>query len=477
MNLRPTQASTAAQIRRGLMTNLSKLVIAQQQVASGKRILKPSDDPVGSALARSFRRSLEGSERYRAAMQSGRTMVDVGAGELQDAAGLLAEARGLLLQAMNGSADIKDRELLAGELELMRDRMVDIANKQVGDRYLFGGTATGAAPYARELAAGVETVVYRGNDEPQELLVGQSTRVETTIPGVRIFSSSESTGPLFSGLTGLSSGISADQGVGAVQLTLRHDATSGTLGAGLAFANGGADDTLLGDHQLTVDAAAGTVQLAGGPVQRIPQPGDPDLADFTVVGSNGAELHLDFTAFNGTNVSTSVRGDGSISIDGTNFAALTFTETDLQLTDPARGVVLHVDATGVRRAGPELVHFEGAVDVFETLQGIVDDLRDPQGLTAPELQSRLGMWLGELDRNHDSVLSATGALGSRSQRLTRMEDSLVESEAQVQGLLSGVEDADFSQVVLDMTRAEQTLELTQATSVRLLNTSLLNFLR
>jgi flagellin-like hook-associated protein FlgL len=44
-------------------------------------------------------------------------------------------------------------------------------------------------------------------------------------------------------------------------------------------------------------------------------------------------------------------------------------------------------------------------------------------------------------------------------------------------LLSGVEDVDFSQVALDMTRAEQTLQLTQATSSRLLQSSLLNFLR
>ena len=51
------------------------------------------------------------------------------------------------------------------------------------------------------------------------------------------------------------------------------------------------------------------------------------------------------------------------------------------------------------------------------------------------------------------------------------------ARVETQGLLSGVEDADFSQVVLDMTRAEQTLELAQATSVRLLSTSLLNFLR
>ncbi len=102
MTIRPTQASVSAQIRSGLMFNLQKLVTAQQQVATGKRILKPSDDPVGSSLAQSFKRALAGSERYRSAIQSGRTMVDTASSHLLDATGLLTEARGLVLQGMNG---------------------------------------------------------------------------------------------------------------------------------------------------------------------------------------------------------------------------------------------------------------------------------------------------------------------------------------------------------------------------------------
>jgi len=43
--------------------------------------------------------------------------------------------------------------------------------------------------------------------------------------------------------------------------------------------------------------------------------------------------------------------------------------------------------------------------------------------------------------------------------------------------ISRIEDADYSQVVLDMMRAEQTLQLTQSIGTRLLQNSLLNFLR
>jgi flagellar hook-associated protein 3 FlgL len=476
MTIRPTQASTFSQVQRGLLFNFAKLARAQQQVATGKRILKPSDDPIGATLALSFRRAIAGAERYDSAIQSGRTMVDTASGQLQDAAGILSEARSLLIQGMNGPTNPEDRVLLAGEIELIRDRMMDIANSQIGNRYLFAGTATSKAPYEVQAPGGASTVTYLGNDEAQELLVGQGTRVETTIPGERIFSREQRSGTQFSGLTGVTGGQSADQGTGYEHLDLRHDATSGALPGGLAFV-AGAQDTLLGDHTLSVDSTAGTVQFGSGPVVRIPLPTDPDFADFTVKGDGGSELHLDFSAFAGGTATTTVRGDGSISIDGTSYTSLNFTETDLELIDPVTNAVVHVDTTGVQRAGRELVTFGGTVNAFDVLQGMADDLKNADGLSLADLQDRFGLWLNELDRNHDNVLIATGTLGSRSQRLSKMEDGLAESTVQVQGLLSNVEDADFSQVVLDMTRAEQTLQLAQATSVRLLNTSLLNFLR
>ena len=477
MGIRPTQASTFSQVKRGLLQNFSKLARAQLQVSSGKRILKPSDDPAGSALIRSFKRSLASSSRYVDAITSGRTMLDSGASNLQDATGVLSEARALVLQGMNGPLNSQDRQLIAGEIELIRDRMIDIANAQIGGRYLFSGTATGEPPFQDQILGGKQTVSYRGNDQAQQLLVGQGVTVRTTIAGEDVFKQQQRTGMGFSGLTGLASGVSANQGVGYTLVTVDRTSTTATLGSGLALVAGGASDTIMGDHSLVIDAAAGTVQLDGAAPTKIPLAGDPDLADFKIVGDNGSELHLDFTGFTGANYSGTVRGDGTITLDGQTVIPLTLSETDLELKDPVSGTVLRLDTTSVRRAGEELVTFSGAVDIFDTLQGIVDGLNNAGGLDLKDLRDRLGLLLGEFDRNHDNVITATSTLGSRSRRMTDLEDSIADQTLQVEGLLSNVEDADFSEVVLEMTRAEQTLQLAQATSVRLMNTSLLNFLR
>ena len=75
------------------------------------------------------------------------------------------------------------------------------------------------------------------------------------------------------------------------------------------------------------------------------------------------------------------------------------------------------------------------------------------------------------------MLVATGELGSLSQRAGGLEEAYDAEMTQVRGLLSGVEDVDFATAVMEMNRAEQTLQLAQATSARLMQNSLLNFLR
>ena len=73
--------------------------------------------------------------------------------------------------------------------------------------------------------------------------------------------------------------------------------------------------------------------------------------------------------------------------------------------------------------------------------------------------------------------SGLGALAARSQRLNDADTRLDDVDVHLQSDLSGVEDADLSSVVLDLTRAEQTLQVTQAAGARLLETTLLNYLR
>ena len=205
----------------------------------------------------------------------------------------------------------------------------------------------------------------------------------------------------------------------------------------------------------------------------IPTP-TPDT--MTVRDENGATVELDLSAWAGADLTTSVLGSASISIDGESFTPVNLTETDLLLRSESTGARLHVDTTGLKVAGRDLVTFSGTPSVFETIRGVVADLRMPEDTDRQQRSSRLQARLGELDRSEGDMITGLGKLGTAAQQIDIATNRLEDLKVTVRGLISNVEDADFTEVALDLQRSEQTLQLAQATGSRLMQQSLLRFL-
>ena len=139
--------------------------------------------------------------------------------------------------------------------------------------------------------------------------------------------------------------------------------------------------------------------------------------------------------------------------------------------------MLHVDATQVHRAGVELVRFDGAANVFDAMLGAIHDLENGHDLRVSEMSARLEMRLGEIDRNHENVLRGVAVLGSRLARIETGLGRLDGMTTEISTHLSGVEDADLASVVMDASQAEQSMQLAQMAGSRLMQNTLLNFLR
>ncbi len=476
MTLRPTQSFTSDLVRRGLQSNFARLARLQEEVSSGKRILRPSDDAVGTSIVLSLRRQAGNVQSFQHAIASARPFLQSAASALEHGSGILAEARALVLQGISGTLDQENRDTVAYQIELLRTNLLEVANSRTGDRWLFAGTDTGAEPFEDVQAGEMIRARYAGNDQEQSVLVQREVELAINVPGSEIFARFEYSHTSYAGVTGARHGTTADSGSGYHELTVRHDATSG-LGAGLVSANGGADDTIVGDHVLLVDATAGTVQLGSGAVLDIPGPGDSDYADFVVTDADGSELHLDFSAWTGADFSGPVHGDASIALDDGTFAALDLSATDLELVDDASQSVIHVDATAITRAGTDVVTFRGSANVFDTLQGIIEDLRAGDELSDDEMTARMNERLQELDRNSTNLRSALSEVGARLDRIDTSRERLEEADVHLKGLISQTEEVDLSTAVLDLNRAELTLQAAQATGARLLQQTLLNYIR
>ena len=475
--LRTSTFSAFNRILIGLRAGQFSALRAQEQLSSGKRILRPSDDPTGAARALTLRGLLSRSQRIQDTVAAGKDQLDTAGSTLQHSSELLTRSRELLLQAMSGALNDQDRATIATELEEIRKQLLDDANLHVDGTYLFGGTRTGDKPWIEVQSGGSAHAVYAGNENEQSIQSGEDAQVAITMAGNRLFGESVPGPVRFDGLTGVRSGVTADEGSGYSYLTLRHDSTQvfGLQDVGLALVDGGDQDTLLGDNPLTLDGVAGTIQLGNGTVVHIPSAGE--RSDVVVKNEKGGELHLDLGNWTGADFLATATGHGSASLDGDTFTALSFNETDLELREPSLGQVVHVDTREVLRAGRELVSFGNTSNPFDLLQGVVDDLRNGQGLSSNELVDRLSNRLSDLDRAHDQLLLGLGSVGARGARLAAAGTRQGEVELELDGRLSDVEDADLATVAIDLQRSQMMLELAQASGARVMQTSFLNFLR
>lgn len=120
----------------------------QQQLASGKRLLKPSDDPVAATRAVDVTRAVEKLAQYeRNGVQSENRL------RLQETAvggslDVLQRVRELSVQANNGTQSNDTRGAIAAEVEQLRDALLQQVNMKDGTgKYLFGGFGEDKPPY------------------------------------------------------------------------------------------------------------------------------------------------------------------------------------------------------------------------------------------------------------------------------------------------------------------------------------------
>jgi flagellin-like hook-associated protein FlgL len=458
----------------GLRVNFGRLLESQTQISTGVRVSKPSDDPAAAARILRGQRDLADIASTRSAIESGGDLLSAASANLTDVAGLLSEARATLIQSMNGTLDDGARDVLASQFRGLKEQLMEMANTRFGDRYLYAGTSTTVAPFVQQ----GQDVVYVGDTLEQQIDIGGGL-VAVNLPGNQIFGAFEPSGVQLVGPTGLALGTTANQGQGesTISITRSGSDLAALAALGINPVNGGNSDSFVGPRSLRIDATAGTIQLGSGPAVALPQSGSPEAQDFAVYDEQGEILHLDLSGFVIQDVLATVTGEATIAIGTSAATPIDFNAIDLQLKDPANGNIVHVNTTEISRAGQELALFGGASDIFSVLEGIAQDLENSEQSTLGELVDRLDVRLGELTRHEGNVTQAIGVLGSRSQRLEVSSERFQNLELRVGGQLGELQDADLAQAISELSQAELAVQLSQSAGSRLLNLSLLNYLR
>ncbi|MFA6691580.1 MAG: flagellar hook-associated protein FlgL [Saccharofermentanales bacterium] len=134
-------------LKNSLSRNIRSMEKIQNQLATGMRINKPSDDPTGIVESLRLSSRLRENAQFQANVQDALgwlTTTDDTLGSLTNALQRVSE---LTIQAANGTLSSNDRAVVHAEVEQIVQEVGAIANTMHGDRYIFGGTNTTEEPY------------------------------------------------------------------------------------------------------------------------------------------------------------------------------------------------------------------------------------------------------------------------------------------------------------------------------------------
>ncbi len=181
-----------------------------KQIASGRRILTPADDPISSARAIELRESLARNEQFDRNSTVAVSRLSQSETALTSANDILQRIRVLTIQANNATLGNEARSQIAVEVRAQLNQLVNLANQKDGNgAYMFSGTREAVQPVSQSGS----TFTYNGDDGQRLIQIGEGRTIADGDPGSEIFFRIRNGNGVFkatSNLANTGSGVVAD---------------------------------------------------------------------------------------------------------------------------------------------------------------------------------------------------------------------------------------------------------------------------
>ncbi|MEG1210897.1 MAG: flagellar hook-associated protein FlgL [Leclercia sp.] len=169
---------------RGITDSQSKWLEYGEQMSTGKRVNRPSDDPIAASQAVVISQSQAQNSQYTLARSFATQKVSLEENVLGQVTTAIQSAQEKIVYAGNGTLSDNDRSSLATDLQGIRDQLVNLANSTDGNgRYIFAGYKTDAAAF--DPATGT----YAGGSTPISQQVDSARTMQISHTGNQVFES------------------------------------------------------------------------------------------------------------------------------------------------------------------------------------------------------------------------------------------------------------------------------------------------
>ena len=183
--MKVTSESAGRMLTYYLLQNRDSVYKLQEQISSGKRVSRPSDDPGSFSLIQQFRQTESCLAQYTTNATRLTERLQTADAKLQDAVEITHRVSEIIVSASDSSKTPVDRQAMGKEVNQYLEEMVNIANTNPEGEYIFAGLRSDTAAYSvtRDADGNITAVTYNGSTETRMVEVGAGVYVPANIPG------------------------------------------------------------------------------------------------------------------------------------------------------------------------------------------------------------------------------------------------------------------------------------------------------
>ena len=523
--MRITESQLSGNFLTHVQSALARMAQAQERLSSGKRFLRPSDDPTAVARALALHADLRRTDAYKENASAATMFMSLTESSLQELGDHLSHAKELLVQGINAPTEGEGADAIALELRGMIDAALVVANREVGNRSLFGGQATLGSPWQK---VGSQ-VVYRGDRGDLLEQLGPGLRVAVNLSGPSVFEavpaaieSAVDLDPVLSRISGLadlnggagaagghvritdSNGVSADvnllgaENIGqvldginnagtAIVATLDADGKSILLTDTAGGAEFSVEDILGGDlaKSLGLTGTSTTGTLKSSDLNPAATENTP-LAHLLGGAGVAPDPWLFQVEVDGTVIRASVdpsgantlgdlvrRIEGARAADGTSLDLTARIENGSLVIETRRpGARLRIEDTVPTGAGAKALGIAGSGEPRTVFQ-VFEDVAQAVESRDTDKMNRL---LKSLQTAIDGTAGVRASYGARSRQAILISQNLDNRSVDLTLRLSDVEDADLSREAVELSRSQTVYNASLSTATKLMDRNLFDYL-
>lgn len=165
----------------------SKVAAMQTQLATGKQIVQPSDNPEQAGLIQRLSTALNRQDSYASNLDSLDSRLQAEESALTTSEKIMQRVRELAVQASNDTLGPTDRKIIAAEVTALRAELLSLANTQdASGNYVFSGSMTRTSAFAEDATG---ALVYQGDNNRIMVAISDQRQMQLNRPGSEVFSS------------------------------------------------------------------------------------------------------------------------------------------------------------------------------------------------------------------------------------------------------------------------------------------------